>query len=187
LANGQFEEAETILEQIHIAADLGGRILRLVEVYLLKALLAQASGHVPQAMTYLEEATLLSKSKGFVRIFVDEGTRMAKLLYEAVSYDFHTDFIQKLLAGFPEVVVKSRQPERLETPDGEYIEPLSDRELEVLQLMAEGLTNPEIGKRLFLSPNTVKAHSRTIYSKLGVNNRTQAVNRARALGIMADP
>jgi LuxR family maltose regulon positive regulatory protein len=66
----------------------------------------------------------------------------------------------------------------------ELVEPLSERELEVLQLIAEGLTNPEIGSRLYLSTNTVKAHTRNIYGKLGVHNRTQAVARARALRIL---
>jgi LuxR family maltose regulon positive regulatory protein len=64
----------------------------------------------------------------------------------------------------------------------ELVEPLSERELEVLQLIAEGLTNPEIASKLYLSLNTVKVHTRNIYGKLGVNNRTQAVARARALG-----
>jgi LuxR family maltose regulon positive regulatory protein len=69
-------------------------------------------------------------------------------------------------------------------PDSELVEPLSERELEVLQLIAEGLTNPEIAARLYLSLNTVKVHTRNIYGKLGVSNRTQAVARARALGIL---
>ncbi|NIQ75445.1 MAG: hypothetical protein GWN67_12525 [Phycisphaerae bacterium] len=69
-------------------------------------------------------------------------------------------------------------------PKSEIVEPLSERELEVLQLIAEGLTNPEIAARLFLSLNTVKVHTRNIYGKLGAYNRTQAVARARALGIL---
>jgi len=65
------------------------------------------------------------------------------------------------------------------------VEPLSERELEVLQLLAEGLTNQEIGSRLFLTLNTVKVHTRNIYGKLGAHNRTQAVAQARALGILS--
>ena len=70
--------------------------------------------------------------------------------------------------------------------DDEWIEPLSERELEVLQLIAEGLTNQKIASKLYLSLNTVKAHTRSIYGKLGVNNRTQAGVRARALGLLSD-
>ena len=75
-------------------------------------------------------------------------------------------------------------PSISQTQEPDLIEPLSKRELKVLQLMAEGLTNPEIASRLFVSPKTVKAHARNIYGKLGVHNRTQAVTRARALGIL---
>jgi LuxR family maltose regulon positive regulatory protein len=68
--------------------------------------------------------------------------------------------------------------------ESEWVEPLSERETEVLQLISEGLTNQEIASRFFLSPHTVKVHTRNIYGKLGAHNRTQAVARARALGIL---
>ena len=74
---------------------------------------------------------------------------------------------------------------RLSNED-EWVEPLTDREVEILQLLADGFTNPVIGSRLYLATNTVKAHLRNIYGKLGVNNRTQAVTRARGLGIISD-
>lgn len=83
----------------------------------------------------------------------------------------------KILTAFDEKAFHFTSPQPL-------IEPLSERELEVLQLIADGLTNPEIASKLYLTLNTVKVHSRNIYSKLGVSNRTEAGNRARELGIL---
>jgi LuxR family maltose regulon positive regulatory protein len=89
-----------------------------------------------------------------------------------------------LLAIFPVVETEQTEASKTQAAQSELVEPLSERELQVLQLIAKGLTNPEIASRLFLALNTVKAHTRNIYGKLGVNNRTQAVARARALGVL---
>ncbi|MFL7894427.1 MAG: response regulator transcription factor, partial [Anaerolineales bacterium] len=94
------------------------------------------------------------------------------------------DYVQKILTAFP-------VPDRMKkisflsaVVHPEWIEPLSERELEVLQLIAEGMTNQEIGSHLYLSLNTVKVHTRNIYSKLDVNSRTQAVAKAKSLGLL---
>jgi LuxR family maltose regulon positive regulatory protein len=97
------------------------------------------------------------------------------------------DYVGKLLTAFPDVKAQPvGKPQASVQPavGAEMIEPLSDREVEVLQLIAEGLTNPEIADRLYLSLNTVKAHTRNIYGKLDAHSRTQAVARARTLGIL---
>jgi LuxR family maltose regulon positive regulatory protein len=94
------------------------------------------------------------------------------------------DYVRRLLAAFPVEERGQIDPPKSQAPESELIEPLSERELEVLQLIAEGLSNPEIASRLYLSLNTVKVHSRNIYGKLGVHNRTRAVAKARALGIL---
>jgi LuxR family maltose regulon positive regulatory protein len=133
------------------------------------------------------KALSLAAHKGFIRIFVDEGPPVARLLYESLSREMASDYVQQLLAVFPIDEDKPEKPATQQTPGGEWVEPLSDRELDVLQLMAEGLTNPEIGTRLYLSPHTVKAHARSIYGKLGVNNRTQASAKAKALGLLPSP
>jgi LuxR family maltose regulon positive regulatory protein len=90
-----------------------------------------------------------------------------------------------MLAAFPVVEPEKTVPPSTEVPESDLIEPLSEREIEVLQLIAEGLTNREIAARLYLSVNTVKVHSRNIYGKLGAHNRTEAAARAQALGILA--
>ena len=92
-------------------------------------------------------------------------------------------YVQWLLAAFP--VEQTEQDSPPQTPETELIEPLSDRELEVLQLLAKGLSNQEIAARLYLSKHTVKVHARNIYSKLGVGNRAQAGDKARALGLLS--
>ncbi len=109
---------------------------------------------------------------------------MARLLYEALARGIAPDYVRRLLAAFPVAEPEQAAPSETQAPNSDLIEPLSERELEVLQLIAEGLTNPEIASRLFLSLNTVKAHTRNIYGKLGVHSRTQAVARARALGVL---
>jgi len=109
---------------------------------------------------------------------------MAHLLYQALKRGIAPDFVQQLLAAFPAVEAVQTEPTKSKVPESELVEPLSERELEVLELIAQGLTNQEIASRFFLSLNTVKAHTRNIYGKLGVHNRTQAVARARALGLL---
>jgi LuxR family maltose regulon positive regulatory protein len=121
----------------------------------------------------LEEALALAEPEGFVRIFLDEGGPMVDLLRQARQSQIATDYVDNLLAG------------GLPVDQSGLIEPLSERELEVLRLLAEGLTNKAIGEHLYLALNTVKVHTRNIYGKLGVNNRTQAVVRARELGLLA--
>jgi LuxR family maltose regulon positive regulatory protein len=115
---------------------------------------------------------------------VDEGQSMAPLLYKALDRGIAPDYLNHLLQAFPINEPELVEPSVSQIPDSGYIEPLSEREIEVLQLIAEGMTNPEIATRLFLSLYTVKTHTRNIYGKLGVNNRTQAVTKARVLGIL---
>jgi LuxR family maltose regulon positive regulatory protein len=155
-----------------------------VEILILQALASQAAGDKIRAMPMLEKALSLAEPGGFIRIFVDEGPHMVSLLYEALKRGIAPDYVQRLLAAFPIAEPEQTDPSKSQVPESELIEPLSEREIEVLQLIAEGLTNPDIAARLYLSLNTVKVHTRNIYGKLGVNNRTQAVARARSLGIL---
>jgi LuxR family maltose regulon positive regulatory protein len=185
VAQEHLDEASRLLERLFAAAKAGGQTTRLIEILLLQAMTFHARGDTTQALGKLEHAFKLAEPEGFVRIFVDEGPPMARLLYEALTCGIAPDYARRLLAAFP--VSEPEQAASLETqvPESGLVEPLSEREIQVLQLIAEGLTNPEIASRLFLSPHTVKTHSSNIYGKLGVHSRTQAVARARALGLLS--
>ena len=125
----------------------------------------------------------LAEPGGFIRLFIDEGLPMAHLLSEAATQGMMPDYTWKLLAVF-----KAEKQEREDTLPQPAIqpllEPLSQRELEVLHLIAQGLSNQEISERLFLALDTVKGHNRKIFGKLQVERRTEAVARARELGLL---
>jgi LuxR family maltose regulon positive regulatory protein len=156
----------------------------MIEILALQALAFQAQDDTDQAMSALKRALSLAEPEGYVRTFVDEGEPMARLLYKAMTRGTAPEYVRRLLAAFPTAEAKQTVPATSQPPQSELIEPLTERELEVLQLVAEGLTNPEIASRLYLSLNTVKVHTRNIYGKLGAHSRTQAVGRARALGVL---
>jgi LuxR family maltose regulon positive regulatory protein len=184
IAQGRLDGAATLLRRLLEAAETGGHTSRAIEILLLQALALQAGGDTAGAMTTLERALRLAEPRGFVRAFVDEGPPMARLLHEAAARGIAPEYARRLLAAF--LVAQPEQADRPTTqaPEAEMVEPLSKRELEVLQLIAEGLTNREIAARLFLSLNTVKAHTRNIYGKLNVHSRTQAVVRSQQLGLL---
>jgi LuxR family transcriptional regulator, maltose regulon positive regulatory protein len=184
IAQEKIDEAMRLLQRLFEAAKAGGRTARMIEVLNLQAVAFQTQGEPDRAIQVLGQSLALAEPGGFIRIFVDEGPRMAQLLFDALSQGIVPEYIQNILAAFPRDDPKrNASPKRPDNPS-EWIEPLSDRELEILQLIDQGLTNPEIGKRLYISLNTVKVHTRNIYSKLGVNNRSAAGARARALGIL---
>ena len=120
-----------------------------------------------------------------MRIFVNEGPPMAHLLYEALAHEISPAYVRQLLAAFPTPEPQAVEISPAPDLDATWVEPLSERELEVLKLIAEGLKNQEISDRLYLSQNTVKAHNRNIFGKLGVNSRMQAVVKARDLGLLS--
>ena len=162
-----------------------------IEIGVLQALAHQAQGNLAPALIALERALRLAEPEGYVRIFVDEGPAMARLLSVAAAQGMMTDYIAKLLAALPGTenrVMRTELTESLHSvlsPQSlSLVEPLSARELEVLQLMAQGLSNGEISARLFLALSTVKGHNRRIFDKLQVQRRTEAVARARELGLL---
>jgi LuxR family maltose regulon positive regulatory protein len=186
LPNGDsyLAQAQELLITLFDLAESNGWGSKTIEILVLQSLAFDLAGERKSALEKLERALTLAETEGFVRTFVDEGPPMARLLYEVLSYRNSPDYVHHLLAAFPEV---GPEPPKLSQaqPDADWIEPLSKRELEVLHLIAEGLPNKEIATKLYLSLNTVKAHTRTIYSKLDVNSRIQAAARARALGLLS--
>ena len=131
----------------------------------------------------LEETLALAEPGGLIRAFVDEGAPMAQLLAEAAVQEIMPHYVDKLRAAL-EAELQKNEVKSSTPPVRPLVEPLSPRELEVLRLIAEGLSNDEIGKRLFLALDTVKGHNRRIFDKLQVQRRTEAVARARELGLL---
>jgi LuxR family maltose regulon positive regulatory protein len=185
IAQGRYNKADKILDRLLEPAKTGGHTSRAIEILNLQALALQAGGDTAQAIAMLERALSLAEPGGFIRTFVDEGPPMAALLYEALARGIRSDYVRQLLAAFPIAEAEPSTPSLAQGSLPALVEPLSEREIEVLQLIADGLTNPEIASRLFLATNTVKAHTRNIYGKLGVHSRTQAVARARALEVLS--
>jgi LuxR family maltose regulon positive regulatory protein len=190
LSSGATQSDETSqalrsLAKLLHAAEAATRMESMIKILALQAVAFQAQSDIEQAMSALKRALSLAEPEGYVRTFVDEGEPMARLLYKAATRGIASDYVRRLLTAFP--VAESEQDDPSETlaSNSGLIEPLSERELEVLHLIAQGLTNPEIASSLYLSLNTIKVHTRNIYGKLGAHSRTQAVARARAYGVLA--
>jgi LuxR family maltose regulon positive regulatory protein len=174
------------LERLLQAAEEGGRTGSVIEILVLQALVHEAKGNAPLALAALERALTLAEPEGCVRIFVDEGPAMAELLTRVnASQKNRTPavegFIRTLLAAF-----ERRSPAR--NSKGGSPEPLapllSDRERDVMRLLGTELQGPEIARELFISLNTLRTHTKSIFGRLGVNNRRAAVRRARELGLL---
>ena len=179
-------DAMGLLERLLEAAEAGGRMGRVIEILVLQALAHQAQGDSPSSLEPLQRSLFLAEPEGYVRVFVDEGTPMARLLSEASARGIMPDYTGKLLAALEAEAHKSEDESYLSPAPSDrlYVEPLSQRELEVLRLIAQGLSNREIGERLYLALDTVKGHNRRIFGKLSVQRRTEAVARARSLDIL---
>lgn len=179
LAHGDGPAALALLDVALQQAEARGRADERLNVMVVQAAALHVQGEKDKALRRLGEALALAEPEGFIRIFVDKGQPMAQLLAEAAARGMLPDYVGKLLEAFDaeprKGEVKSAQP---------LIEPLSQREMEVLRLIAQGLSNSEISEQLFLALDTVKGHNRKIFEKLGVQRRTEAVARARALGML---
>jgi len=169
-------EATVLLERLLLAAKVGGRTERAIEILVLRALAFQALGDATQALDCLECALSMAEPEGYMRFFLDEGQAMIVLMRQAASRDIAPEYARTLLAAFV-------KPAR-EMPSQSLIDPLSERECQVLQLLTTDLSGPEIAEKLMVSVNTVRFHTKNIYGKLGVNNRRQAVARAESLGLL---
>jgi LuxR family maltose regulon positive regulatory protein len=160
----------------------------MIQVLLIQALTYNAQGDVDQALAALERALNLAEPGGAVRVFLDEGEPMAELLrvFSRQSSAIGREYLDSLLGGFhaSQIPAESTKFEDRIAKDGDLVEPLSDREIEVLRLLAAGLSYREIAEELYVSINTIKAHAKNIYSKLGVHGRMQAAQRAEELSLL---
>jgi LuxR family maltose regulon positive regulatory protein len=183
LAQGDPSAALALLSPLRRQAEAKNWQDERLKVMVLQAVALHAHGEKEKAIQLLGEALALAEPGGFIRIFVDEGAPMAQLLLEAASLGVMPDYTSKLLAAFDAEAQKSQSKSGL-SPAQALVETLSQRELEVLQLIAQGLSNHEICERLFLALDTVKGHNRRIFEKLQVKRRTEAIVRARELGLL---
>ncbi|HXQ32831.1 MAG TPA: LuxR C-terminal-related transcriptional regulator, partial [Anaerolineales bacterium] len=183
LAQGDASAALAVLEAWRQQVEAIGWKDEQLKVMILEAVALHTHGERDKALQLLGDALGLAEPEGFIRIFVDEGLPMFRLLSEASAQGMMPNYVAKLLTAFE--TEKQKLEDKSALPSAQpLIEPLSQRELEVLQLIAQGLSNDEIGKRLFLALDTVKGHNRRIYDKLQVQRRTEAVARGRELGLL---
>ena len=191
MAQGQWAEALRLLMQLQPVVEAGTRQASLIELLTLRAVALQAQAKNIESVTALERALTLAEPEGYIRTFVDEGEPVrlliADLRLQIEKHDSRLQsYVDKLLAAFPSS--DSSPPEQQISNQQSIIlnliEPPSERELEVLRLIDEGLSNREIAERLIVGLGTVKTHINNLYRKLDVNSRTQALARARELDLL---
>lgn len=197
LATDKAKEALSLLTRLLPAVEQGGRQRTAIEILILQAVAHETTGNEPDAIKTIEEALVLAQPERFMRTFVDEGESLSTLLLELLEQKgkhWETEkpellrYVVKLKDAFgpsapvPTARMAAAQEEPL--PWWYLEDPVSEREVEVLQLVARGLSNQEIADKLFLSTGTVKRHMSNIYQKLDVHSRTQALERARSLKLL---
>ena len=177
LSQGQPDKALPLLEHALQSAQTVGRLGNALNIFTVRAVVYYAQGDLENAFATLERALELAEPEGYVRVFVDQGTPMARLLRRMLTRWSAPDYVRRLLEALGEpVTIEPRTASKL-------IDRLSQRELEVLRLIADGATNKEIADELVLTVNTVKRHISNIFGKLEVSNRAQAIARARQLNL----
>jgi LuxR family maltose regulon positive regulatory protein len=186
LARGDTGAARALLADLLVLAERSGRVHSQVEALILESLVRQAQGDAAGALAALRAALPLAEPGGFVRTFVDAGPEVGELIRQATAAGapgISPEYARRLsdafgtAAALPESVAPA-------IPVQDLPEPLTEREIEVLRLIATGLSNADAGGRLFIAPSTVKKHLENIYAKLGTRNRTQAIARARDAGLL---
>ena len=188
------EQAADLLKQLYDFVTFSHNRRFQIDVLALQALLCDSRGEGPAALENLTNALQLAEPGGFIRLFVDLGPQMFGLLKQLVQQNVALDYIGQILAAFRDdehrtvsdatVDESPSLPHPVTRPPQPLVEPLTNRELDVLELLPQRLSNKEIAAKLFISPKTVKKHLENIYGKLNVSSRRQAVEKAVALGIL---
>jgi LuxR family maltose regulon positive regulatory protein len=193
-------QGSDLLARLLVAAEKAGWVQETIKTLLLQALVLAESSDKDQAFPTLRRALALAEPGGFIRIFVDEGEPMRLLILDFLlsmgrpwrnQEPTLINYVDGILSAFPQ---PAPPPSKISNPTPlrsgerslkhEIVEPLSPRELEVLRLIAQGLSNEAISKRLFLALSTIKGHNRILFDKLHVQSRTEAAARARDLGLL---
>ncbi len=193
------QEALSQLDRLLQSAEAGGRVKSIIEIRILQALFQQELGDRSAALKLIQHALTLAEPEGYMRIFLDEGPPVEHLLREALLHRANPGYIRRLLAGFDAGGAQqtgevsnsttasiSSAPITLEAQSATLalVEPLSQRELDVLRLFKTELSGPEIAQELMIALSTVRTYTKSIYSKLDVNNRRAAVRRAAELNLI---
>jgi len=199
IVQSRARDALTLLDLVLARMGREGRIETVIEIQMLRALAFQAAGDSAQALAAIERALTLAEPSGYIRTFADEGERMRLLIAQMLtSEDFRNSlssglqianqklcsYADRLLAAF-DYAPSLRSPRaEIRHLQSEIVEPLSEREIEVLRLLAAGQSNPEIAQALYVAVSTVRSHAKSIYGKLNVHGRWEAVQRAKELGLL---
>ncbi len=186
IALGHFQEASLFISPALQAARECGLLYRIAELSVQQALICAGQGHSSAALEELESALDISETHGYSRLF-HEGPRLERLLQQAVDQNIRANYARKLLSSLQTIHndrVSAQPQAELRSRHSSLVDPLSERELEVLRLLASGLAPAEVAKKLYLSPYTLKAHTQNIYAKLSVHSRIEAINKARELGLL---
>jgi LuxR family transcriptional regulator, maltose regulon positive regulatory protein len=185
IAQGRVEAALPLVKHLLALAEKSHRFTSVLEVLLIQSQAYEAIGQREQALVGLQQAILRAEPEGYIRLFLDEGKPIIKLLIDLRESSPQQAYIQLLLTALPdyETAQTVSKEEHLRRPQP-LVDPLSERELEVLQLIATGASNEEIAEQLVIAIGTVKRHVSNILGKLAVSNRTQAVAYAKAIGLL---
>jgi LuxR family maltose regulon positive regulatory protein len=186
IALGHFQEASIFISPALQTARDCGLLYRVAELSVQQALIYAGQGNSPAALDELVRSLDISETCGYSRIF-NEGPEIERLLQQAVDKNIHSSYARKLLTSLQTMhtdeIVAQASP-KMRSKRSSMVEPLSERELEVLRLLASGLAPAEVAKKLYLSPYTLKAHTQNIYAKLAVHSRIEAINKARELNLL---
>jgi LuxR family maltose regulon positive regulatory protein len=183
IALGNFQDADIFIEPALQTAKECGLIFRVAELSIVRALIFDGLGDSAGAIHELKTALEIAEDHGYTRFF-DDGPELDRLLQQAAERNIHASYAKQLLISMRMRSKITRPQPNLGKDCLHLVDSLSERELEVLGLLATGLSPTEVAKKLFLSPFTLKAHTQNIYTKLGVHSRVEAINKAREMDLI---
>jgi ATP/maltotriose-dependent transcriptional regulator MalT len=183
IALGDFKEASNFVSPALQSAKERGLLFRVAELSIMQALIYKGQGNSSAALETLGKALEISGTCGYTRFF-DDGPELDTLLQEVVKKKIHAQYAKHLLTSIHWLRVTNKTARAVHEGNGDLVDPLSERELEVLRMLADGLPPAEVAKMLFLSPFTLKAHTQNIYAKLNVHSRIEAINKAREMALI---